>query len=66
METQAKVAEYIRSHGITQAFIASKTGYSTAKVSQIMNCKQKMTADEFINFCRVLKKEPTYFVNIKE
>ena len=46
MNVQERVAKYIQEHGIMQRFIVEKTGMTSVKVSNILNLKQKMTADE--------------------
>lgn len=66
MNIQAKIAEYVFSSGIKRSFIAEKTGYPYNTVRNILSCKKKMTADEFVTFCRVLNKDPMYFINEME
>lgn len=46
MEVNRKLKEYLDSHGITQAFLVKKTGLSHWVVSNIVNEKRKVTADE--------------------
>ena len=62
MDTQARIAAYVEENCIMQKLIVQKTGYSATKVSQILRCKQKMSADEFLNFCKALGKEPNDFM----
>lgn len=66
MDVQSKVASYIHNSGIRQSFICEKTGLSKAKVSLILNNKQKMTADELMLFCKALQKSPNDFVNYED
>lgn len=66
MNVQERVAEYIQNNGIMQKFIVEKTGLSAAKVSNILNLNQKMTADDLELFCKALKKEPGDFIKIED
>lgn len=66
MNTQALIAKYIKENCIMQKLIVMRTGYSKAKVSQIINLKQKMSADEFIAFCKALNKNPNDFMEDDE
>ena len=65
MNVQERIAQYIQDNGIMQGFISEKTGISKPKISQILNLKRKMSADEFELFCIALKKEPNDFMNVK-
>jgi plasmid maintenance system antidote protein VapI len=62
MNVQAKIAEYVQNNGIMQRFIAEQTGLSDVIVSNIINLKRKMTADEFVLFCKALNKQPNDFI----
>lgn len=66
MNLQAKIAEYVSSHGIRKTFIAEQSGITYYNVVTILNCKRKMTADEFVILCRVLHKDPNYFIGKME
>lgn len=66
MEVQARIAAYIKENFIMQKLIVEKTGYSATKVSQILNLGQKMTADEFVAFCKALGKDPGFFIDDDE
>lgn len=66
MNVQERVAEYVQNNGIMQKFIVEKTGLSSAKVSNILNLNQKMTADDFELFCKALKQQPNKFIIIEE
>lgn len=45
---------YLISHGIKQTFIAEKCGWSKQKVNCIVSGKQKMSAEDFANICKVI------------
>ena len=66
MNTQARIAQYIKENCIMQKLICKKTGFSQAKVSLILNLKQKMSADEFMAFCKALGKDPGFFIDDEE
>lgn len=66
MEVQARIAAYIKENFIMQKLIVEKTGYSATKVSQILKLGQKMTADEFVAFCKALGKSPEFFIDDDE
>lgn len=66
MKIQEKIANYITDMGIRQASIVSKTGISANRVSAIVNCKTKMSVDEYELFCRALKKDPGDFITLED
>jgi len=66
MNVQAKIAEYVFSNGIKRSFIAEKTGYPYNTVRNILDCKKKMTAEEFITLCKVFNKDPGFFIEERE
>lgn len=48
------IRRYLHSHGIKQAFIAERCGWSKQKVNSIIWGKRKMTAEEFSLICKVI------------
>lgn len=64
MVVQRRVAEYIRHIGITQAAICRKTGITPKRMSIILTCNSKMTADEYEKICRAIEKEPNDFMEV--
>lgn len=64
MNVQTRVAEYVRRLGIKQAEISRKTGISQKRVSGIMNCSLKMSADEYEKICKAIEKEPNDFMEV--
>ena len=66
MNVQENVVSYVQSHGIMQKFLVEKTGMHKAKVSMIMNNKQKMSVDDFSKFCITLQKQPNDFFDLEE
>lgn len=66
MNVQKRIAEYVTNTGIKQSFIVGKTGLSPNRVSAILNCKSKMSADEYELFCRALNMTPGEFIKSQE
>lgn len=66
MNVQSRIADYVNNSGIRQSFIVNKTGISRNRVSAILNCKTKMSADECELFCKALNKMPSEFMNVDE
>lgn len=62
MVVQSRVAEYIKRIGIKQAAICQKTGINPKRMSGILTCSLKMTADEYEKICRAIEKEPNDFM----
>lgn len=46
------IRDYLQDHGIKQAFIAEKCGWSRQKTSCIINGKSKMTAEDYQVLCK--------------
>ena len=61
MDINAKIKEYIESHGVRQSFLVQKTGIDREKMSKIINCKRKVTAEELVKIARALDIEINYF-----
>lgn len=62
MEVNKKLKEYLDSHGITQAFLVKKTGISQEKISNIVNLRRKVTADELGKIANALKVSADIFL----
>lgn len=54
MNANEKLKKYLEEHGITQSFICKQTGLSADKVSNIITCKRKMSADELASIAKAL------------
>ncbi len=63
MSIRGNVAKYIRDNGIKQVKIAEKTGIDEMKISQIVNEKRRLEADEFVLICKALDKKPEFFID---
>mgnify|MGYP002515610434 CR=1 FL=1 len=64
MNVQARGAEYIKRLGIKQAEVSRKTDIKPKRLSGIMNCSLKMTADEYEKICKAIEKEPNDFMEV--
>lgn len=62
MTVQKRVATYLLDNGITQAFVAEKTGIKRKRMSDILTLKSKMKADEYEKICKALGKQPNDFM----
>ena len=62
MNVNAKLRAVVEKEGIKQSYICEQTGMSADAVSRILNSNRKVTADEFLNICTVLKLDPRDFI----
>lgn len=62
MNLQIAINEYLQANGITQTFVAEHTGITTNALNLALNGKRKLTADEYIKICDVLKVSYGYFI----
>ncbi len=59
---QKSINEYLQANGITQTFVAERTGITTNALNLALNGKRKLTADEYIRICDALKLPYGYFI----
>ena len=52
MTIASAIRNYLQEHGIKQAFVAEKCGWSRQKTSCIINGKSKMTVEEYRILCK--------------
>lgn len=57
-----KIKKYLEERGITQAFLVTNTGISQEKISNMLNCKRKISADELLKICEALKVSADLFL----
>ena len=57
------IREYLISHGISQAFVARKCGWSKQRINAILTGKQKITAEEYGRLCDAIGLPYDYFYN---
>lgn len=54
MQTVLEIKEYLKNNGITQAFVAKKTGIDPAKLSLALQGDRRLSLDEYSLICGVL------------
>lgn len=62
MKVNERIKIYLLEHGIKQNFIVEKTGMNKNIVSNLLNGKRKITADELSKISRALGVEPNIFL----
>lgn len=62
MEVYQRIAKYLVDHGISQKFLADRIGISTVCMSNRLNGKCSLGANEFLEICKALEKDPNYFM----
>lgn len=63
MNLNAAIYNYLRNKGISNSFVAKKTGITPNALNLALKCKRKLTANEYIKICDVLKVPYDFFVN---
>lgn len=61
MTIELAIREYLISHGISQAFVARKCGWSKRRINAILTGKQKITAEEYGRLCDAVGVPYDYF-----
>jgi len=65
MVVQARLAEYIEQNGIMRKFIANKCGMTSSKISEILNGKRELKADDLEKICNAINVNPNKFINVQ-
>lgn len=52
--TGNKIKEYLISKGVSQTFVANKTGIPISTLNAALNGNRKMLAEEYFSICQVL------------
>ena len=65
MSINSKLKEYMDERGIKQSFLCEKTGMTADSVSRILRGSRKISAEEFLKICTVLKLDPRFFETTK-
>ncbi len=66
MVVQQRLAEYVRNNGIKQTFLVEKTGIKQVKMSNLLNSKVELTADDFERICVALNVDPAKFIIVNK
>lgn len=64
MIVQQRIAQYLVQKGIKQKFLCDKTGIKQVKMSNLMNARIKLSADDFELICKALGEKPDQFIHI--
>ncbi len=56
-----KIKEYLKSVGVTQSFISSRTKISQSTLSAMLNGERKILAEEYFLICKVLNLDFSFF-----
>lgn len=65
MNLNTAIDDYLQDNGITQAYVAEKTGITTNALNLSLKGKRKLMADEYIKICNALKLPYDFFVTNK-
>lgn len=57
------IRRYIEDNNMNQTAIGRKAGLTKQAMSAAMNGKRKLTADEYLNICKVLGVYADYFAH---
>lgn len=63
MQIELTIREYLISHGITQAFIARKCGWSKQRANALFTGKQRLLFEDGLKVCEALGLPYDYFCN---
>lgn len=65
MTVGERIGQYLDDNGIMKSHVAKKAGIPYQRFCEITWGKRKIEAAEYINCCKVLQKEPDYFMDAK-
>lgn len=60
------IAAYIAKNGIKQSYIAEKTGITPIAVSNIINLKRDISAEEYVSVCNALNVTLDFFLHYSD
>lgn len=63
MDIRTKIRKYLEQQGISNAWLAKKTGLSSAALSTMFNLKRELKADEYFKICSALNVPINQFAN---
>ncbi|MBR4378012.1 MAG: helix-turn-helix transcriptional regulator [Bacilli bacterium] len=61
MDAEKKLKDYIELHGIKSQFICDKTGITKVAMSNILNGKRKLTANELLLISKAIDLPLNFF-----
>lgn len=56
-----KIKTYLDDNGIKYTFVATEAGIPLNTLSAMLNCKRKITVEEYFKICFVLNVDANYF-----
>ena len=56
-----RIKKYLDENGIKYSFVANELGLPVNVFSVMINGKRKISADEYVDICRVLRLSADYF-----
>ena len=62
MTVNEKIKKYLEEHGITQMWLSQATGIAQEKISNIVNSKRRVTAEELLSICSALNISADLFI----
>lgn len=62
--TATKVKKYLKDNGIKIGFLAQKLNKTPGEMSNILNGRQRLYADDFIDITKVLNVKPDDIIQI--
>lgn len=62
MKVGKRIKDYIQSAGISQMWLAKKTGIPVAKLNLALNGKRRMTFEEYEYICWALNVDASRFI----
>ncbi len=63
MDVNERVKNYLKEHGISQAWLANKVGISRVKLSKMLGKKTKITAEEIKKISDALNTDVNIFLD---
>lgn len=57
-----RISAHLKSNGITQSHVADGIGVHKVTFGNMMAGKRRITAEEYVQICRVLEKPLDFFV----
>lgn len=66
MKVYEKLNSFIKEKGISLDYISMRTGISKEKLFDILNGKEELKVDEFVEIVISLDKDANYFINSHE
>lgn len=61
MNIGKQIKDYLEANGISQTFVSDKTSIANNTLSNMLNGKRKITAEEYVAICEALNKPYDYF-----